>query len=258
MLLIFPRRHARQPAILRHQVETPGVHDFNFDASDFDGRRWRWAGRWFGPRFRRWWRNKVRAKQRGGAGVIEDAEHELARFLVNARAASDHLMEQNRRMDVAEEDYVADARHVDAGGQQVFGRGDDVRPLTGAEIRDERLSTNGGHAFEGVDLQALLFVIAAPPGVEPVQLVGHKVRVVIARAKNDGLLQGVVVSGFLQALKEVCAHGLHALRHDEARFERRAFGARGDILGGNTSARQGVGQLLVGHVVAIHTAHALR
>ncbi len=148
--------------------------------------------------------------------------------------------------------------HVDAGRQQVFGRGDDVRPLTGAKIRDERLPAYGRHALEGVGLQALLFVIAAPPGVDPIQLVGHKVGVVIARAKEDGLLQRVVVSGFLQALKEVCAHGFHALRHDEARFERRAFGARGHSLGGNISARQGVGQLLVGHVVAIDAAHALR
>src|SRR5207249_5109534 len=136
-----------------------------------------WAGWWFGPRFRRWWRNKVRSEQRRGAGVIEDAEHELARSLVNARAASDHLMEQNRRMDIAEENDVADARHVDAGGQQVFRRGDYVRPLTGAKIRDERLTAYGGHAFEGVGLQALLVIIVAPPGVEPVQLVGHKIGV---------------------------------------------------------------------------------
>ena len=85
-------------------------------------------------------RNELRAKERGRAGVVEDAEHQLAGLLVDARAAANHLVEQNRRLDVAEEDDVANARDVDAGGEQVLGGGDEMRPLALAEIRDEFLA----------------------------------------------------------------------------------------------------------------------
>src|SRR5437762_9888729 len=93
-------RDSRSSRIRRNRIQ---VSDLDRDAFDFDRGRGRWAGGRFGPWFWRWWRNEVRAEQGRRAGVIDDAEHELAALLVNARAPSDHLVEQNRRMDVAEE-----------------------------------------------------------------------------------------------------------------------------------------------------------
>ena len=47
-----------------------------------------------------------------------------------------------------------------------------------------------------------------PFGVEAVQFVGHEIGVMVAGAKDDGLLQRVAVARREHALEEMRAHGL--------------------------------------------------
>src|SRR5690606_25255666 len=62
----------------------------------------------------------------GGVQVhrVVDAEHRLADFVATAGGAAFHLLVENARAHAAHEHQVADARHVDAGGEQVDGDGD--------------------------------------------------------------------------------------------------------------------------------------
>ncbi len=102
-------------------------------------------------------------------------------------------MKQNRRLHIPKENDVPHTRHVDARRQQIFRRGDDVRPLPPAQLRNQGLAVHGGHALEGVGLDSLLFVSAAPLGIKVVEFVGHEVRVMIARTKDDRLLQRIAL-----------------------------------------------------------------
>ena len=122
------------------------------------------------------------------SGVVEDAEHELAALPVNAGSAADHLVKEQRGLDVAEEHDIADPRHVHASGEELFGCGDDVRLGVPPKIRNEGLAVDGGHALEGIVLDALVAVGFGPGTVESVQGVGDEIGVMVAGAENDGFL----------------------------------------------------------------------
>ena len=55
---------------------------------------------------------------------IEDAEGLLADFVAKPRRAPEHLFVKDAAVDPTEEDQVGNARHVDAGREQVHGDGD--------------------------------------------------------------------------------------------------------------------------------------
>ena len=104
---------------------------------------------------------EVLAEQAGGVGVVVDAEHQLAGRRVEARAAADHLVEGDRRAHVLEEDDVADAGHVHAGGQQVHGGGDEVAARGAAQVGQVVAAAAGGRALEGVGVGAACLPFAA-------------------------------------------------------------------------------------------------
>ena len=64
---------------------------------------------------------------RGGAGVVEDVEPELAVVVPDARAAPDDLLELDHRVDEAHEHDVAAGGRVEAGGEQLRRGEDDGR-----------------------------------------------------------------------------------------------------------------------------------
>src|SRR2546429_8574121 len=85
------------------------LFDFDLNSANFHWRRWRWARRFVRSGARRR-SNKVLAKQRSRAGVVENSGHEFVRAFIDAGAAPDHLMKQNRRMEIAEENDIAHTR----------------------------------------------------------------------------------------------------------------------------------------------------
>ena len=70
---------------------------------------------------------RVGEQPRGGAGVVEDVEEELAVVVAHAGAAADDLLELGHGVDHADQHDVLAGRHVHAGGQQLRGGEDDGR-----------------------------------------------------------------------------------------------------------------------------------
>ena len=227
-----------------------------FDADFLDRRSGRWRGRW-GSWLRRWRRDEFLAKQGGRAGVVEDAEHELAALPVNAGPAANHLVKEQRGLDVAEENNIADPRHVHTGREEVFGGGDDVRFRAAPEVRNKGLAIDRGHALEGVVLDALFPVGFGPGAVEAVQGVGDEVGVMVAGAKDDGLLERGAVARSEDALEEMGGHGLDAVWHDELAFEGGPVVEHGHGVGWEGLPGVKVGEFLGCDVGAEHAANAL-
>ena len=69
---------------------------------------------------------RVGEQARGGAGVVEDVEEELAVVVAHPRAAADDLLELGHRADHAREHDVLAGRGIDAGREQLRG-GEDHR-----------------------------------------------------------------------------------------------------------------------------------
>jgi len=61
----------------------------------------------------------ISEEARGGAGVVEDVEPELAVFIAHARAAPDDLLELAHGPDDAREHHVLARGHVHAGGEHL-------------------------------------------------------------------------------------------------------------------------------------------
>ncbi len=82
---------------------------------------------------------------------IEDAEGLLADLVAQARGAPEHLVEEDAAVHAAQEDQIADLRHIDASGQQIDGDGD-VRIALVLEAADElqRLVGGAGDLDDGV------------------------------------------------------------------------------------------------------------
>jgi hypothetical protein len=79
-------------------------------------------------------RDEVLAEEPGRVGVVVDAEHELVRLDVDARAATHHLVKRDRRLQILEEDDIARAGHIDTGGEEIDGGRDEVAPRRGAQV----------------------------------------------------------------------------------------------------------------------------
>ena len=257
--LVFLRRDTLHFPVDAEQVEIARVSDVDFHSAHFHARRRRrwWRLRTFGRLGRRGRHDEVRAEKRRRAGVIEDAEDELAAAFVDARAAPNHLVKKDRRMQVAEENDVPHTRHIHAGREQVLRRGDEVRTLPPAKIRDERLPIHRRHALESVSRHALVPLRAAPCGVKVVERIRHEVRVMIARAKDDRLLQRIVLRRHQQAREKMFAHRLHPLGQDEPRLQRPALAFLRDHIRRHALPRERVGEPLIRHIGPIHAAHAL-
>ena len=80
----------------------------------------------------------------------------------------------------------------------------------------------------------------------------------IARAKDDCLLERVIVASREDTPEQMRAHGAYAIHHDELLFKRRAFvelrdGIRGELLPGVE-----VSQLLINQVSAQHASNSFR
>ena len=71
---------------------------------------------------------------------IEDAEHLLADLRALPRRPAEHLLVEDAAVDPAQEHEVRDARHVDAGGQQI-DRDGDLRQGVVAEGADQACRT---------------------------------------------------------------------------------------------------------------------
>src|SRR5207302_3533228 len=102
---ILLRCDAPHFSIDAEQIEFTRVFDVDLNTAHFYRRRWRRAVRALGSATRGR-SNEVLAKQSGGTGVIENAEHQFAARFINTRAPSDHLMEKNRRMEITEENDI--------------------------------------------------------------------------------------------------------------------------------------------------------
>ena len=98
-------------ALIRY-VDIETVHD-----NDRRLRRFRVISRlrWLARRRR----DEILAQEPCRVGVIVHREHHLRGLFIQASAPAEHLVEENRRLDVAEEREVIDAWHVYAGGNQV-------------------------------------------------------------------------------------------------------------------------------------------
>ena len=81
---------------------------------------------------------------------------------------------------------------------------------------------------------------------------------VVAGAEDDGLLERVAVAGGKQALEQVGAHGLDAVGHDQALVDGGAFGAGGDIVGGDGGPVRALVSSLPARSSREDAAHALR
>ena len=64
---------------------------------------------------------------------------------MEAGAPSDHLVEGDGRVEVAEEDDVVDAGRVDAGAEEVDGGGDEVVGTAAPEIGQKVVAPAGDH-----------------------------------------------------------------------------------------------------------------
>lgn len=95
-------------------------------------------------------------------------------------------------------------------------------------------------------------------GVKLVKLVGDQIGVMVAGAKDDGLLVRVVFSVQKQPFKPVLAHGPDTLRQDELLFQRRALITFGHGVNCDRLAGQGVGEFLAGKIGTEHPAHTFR
>ena len=79
---------------------------------------------------------------------------------MEAGAPAHHLIEGDGRVEVAEEDDVVDAGHVDAGAEEVDGGGYEVVGAAAPEVGQEVVAPTRGGALEGVGLNAYPFVLA--------------------------------------------------------------------------------------------------
>jgi 3',5'-cyclic AMP phosphodiesterase CpdA len=119
-VLFFNKQMARLKDICDDEAACIG--DVDIESLHADGRF----------RRRRWWRwfrsfaatlrglgDEPFAKQARRICIVIDAEHELARRCVNPRAAVDHLVKADGRLEVFKENDIADARHIHARRQEI-------------------------------------------------------------------------------------------------------------------------------------------
>ena len=121
--------------------------------------------------------DEVGAEQVGDVGVVVEPELVFLRLFVDAGAAPDHLVELDRRLQVAEEHHGVEPLDVHAGLQQVHGAGDEGA-LAGAAHRLDHVGAVVGaaHALEGVVVLGRLPVLLAPADVEVVHVHGPRGR----------------------------------------------------------------------------------
>ena len=188
--LVLGNRHGGQRAVhIGHHIAA-GVSDANLKAGCADDLL-RFGGRpaavvaaiaAAGPL------RKILAQQPGGVGVVVDAEQQLVAGNVNAGAAPQHLMKQNRAFQVAEKDDIADGRHIHAGSQQVHGSGDKVAGGRPAKVGQLCVAVGGGGTLESVGIPPLPTLSVAPVGVKVVHCDRDIIGVVVAGTKDDGFL----------------------------------------------------------------------
>ena len=156
--------------------------------------------------------DEVGAEQVGDAGVVVEPELVLLRRLVDARAASDHLIERDARLQVAKEHHRVEPLDVHAGGQQIDGAGDKAAFARAAHLLDQIGAALCG-ALERVVILRRRAVLAAPGGIPPLHLHCNAVGVQVARTEDDDfLLRSAVLA---QPLEKVLAHRSDALgQHD--------------------------------------------
>ena len=155
------------------------------------------------------WRDKAGAEQADKVGVVVQPEHEFSAGLVDARAATDHLVEDDGRFQITKENDVTNARHVHASGQQVHRGGDEPGRRGTAQVFDHAVAFGRRRALESIGLGTRATLGLAPPGIAIVQVRRHAVGMRVGGAKDDGLLLGA--AGFQQVLEQVVAHRGHAL-----------------------------------------------
>ena len=150
--------------------------------------------------------DEVGAEEVGDTSVVVEPELVFLGFLMDARAAPDHLVKLDRGVQVTEENHGVEPLDVHAGLQQVYGAGDEGS-LAGAAHRLDhvRAVVGAAHALEGVVVLRLALVVAAPADVEVVHLHGHAVGMNLARAKDDDLLLWAAV--LAEQFEKIGAHG---------------------------------------------------
>src|SRR5437867_7038118 len=122
---------------VRYNV-APGVRDVNREAFHQElafGRR-RWLGSFLGLVLYHGARNEVLPKKPRSVRVIINPKHELAAWLVNASAASNHLVKGNGRAHILEKHDVPHYGYVHPGGEQVHRGGNEVMPGAAAQVGD--------------------------------------------------------------------------------------------------------------------------
>lgn len=160
--------------------------------------------------------NEGCAEQSGDTGVVVEPELIFLGFFMDAGAATNHLIERDRRFQVPEEHHRVQPLDIHAGRQEVHGAGDEAAFARAAHLLDEVCAPFSG-AFEGIMPFRGDALLLTPRGVEPLHLHLHSIGMEIASAEDDDLLFRAAM--LTQAMEQILAHRRNSFRKNERAIE---------------------------------------